>query len=442
MYTFYGFLKYPPLTDNAPDIINPLGELSDNSNTYTKDKSIHSNTSYPQTILVGFQSQQDAEDVEVPTGIPNRLLQLSQWLYVRAQAGNITTNPSALVGMIQAEFGDQLIELSIGPLVTHAGIRLPAWIEYVDTKTDVGDNRIKVWLSDSHFSNEYPGYIIEVIPPLDNIDDLFRDESEVKALLDEVTLPERFQDVAEKRGQYPYTMVRVMTYEWINSVDETRRIPTPWIVIIYGQAGNNPDLIKEAIIDYIMENTERPREDWEDLIPDLLLSTEFIITPFWNRYAVPNLELAAGIYSPTVRPAEATALTLRTVKGNGYSDDWIRNQLEYGSLIFRSVAYSVVGNPNNRTGITQFSEQFSDLILVTNVSTDFNRMSVRTQEFKVLFNELVKLAETTTPTTQVPQGRSRLTRGGVVYVGAHYENILYLVVTKYSVDDAAPTEMN
>ena len=435
MYTFYGFFKYPPLIDNALDVINPLGELSDNSNTYAKDKTIHSNASFPQTILVGFHSDLESEPSDIPTGIPTRALQLGQWLYDRAQAGNIGSTPAALVGMIQAEFGDQAINVTLGPLVSHAGIRLPAWIQYQDLTTTIGDNVIKIWLSDSSFANEYPGYIIEVIPPVEDIDDLFKEENEVRALINEITLADRFQDVAAKRGQYPYTMVKVEPYEWINSVDDTRRIPTPWFVLIYGQAGNNPDLIKEAIIDYILENSDRPREDWEDLIPDLLLSTEFIVTPMWHRYAIPNLELAAGIYSPIIKPNDAVQLTLNTVQGNGYSEEWIRTQLEYASAIYRSLSMSVLGNPNNRTGITQFSEQFTDFILVTNNSSDFNRMSVRTQEFKVMLNEMIKLAEVTSPTTPVPQGWSRLTRKGIVYVGAHYENILYLVVTKYSVDN-------
>lgn len=436
MYTLYGFIKYPPLIDNALDVVNKLGELSDDSLTYAKDKSTHTNSDSPQSILIGFHSVTDGEAIDVPEGIAKRCLQLSQWLYERAQAGQISDNANTLLGNIQGEFGDQKTEIETGPLLQYNGVRLPTWVSYTDTEHD-GENTIKVWLSDESFKAEYPGYHIDVIPPVEDVDDLFEGETTVNNLLDEYTLADRFNQVQEIRGQYPFTLTRVESYEWINPADEERRIRTPWIVVIYGRAGNNPDLIKEAIVDYLLENSDRPRSDWEDLIPDLLLSTEFIITPMWHQYAVSNLELEAGIHSPIIKPKEAVPITKACVNGNGYSDSWIEEQIEYGGVIFKSLVFSVIGNPDNRTEITQFSEQFEDYILVTNNSADFNRMSVRTQEFKDLLNELIALADKTTPTTQMPIEYSRLTRNDVVYVGKQYEDILYLVATRYSVHEVA-----
>lgn len=433
MYTLYGFYKYPPLIDNTLNIVNPLGELSDDSLTYAKDKSTHSNGAYPQTVLVGFHSVKDNVVTEIPSGIVTRILQLGQWIYNRASAGQIGTNPTDLLNALLGEFGDQVVNVQLGPLLLHEGIRLPRWIEFKDTKYD-SDNTIKLWISDQAFNNEYPETNIKVIPPITNIDDMFLGEDIVRARLEEYSLSDRFDQVQKLRADYPYTLHRVENFRWINPVDASKTIVTPWIVVIYGRAGNNPDLIKEAIIDYIMANTEKDREDWEDLIPDLLLSTEFIITPQWQQYALPNLELEAGIHSPILRPYVALELAHRTTQGNGYSPEWIAEKIESSGLIYKSLAFTIIGNPNNRTGITQFSEQFSDYILVTNNSADFNRMSVRTQEFKDMLAAMVKHAETTNPTTQVPTGFSRITRKGVVYVGKQYEDILYLVVTKYSVE--------
>lgn len=438
MYTLYGFYKYPPLIDNALNIVNPLGEISDDSLTYAKDKSNHSNATYPQTVLVGFHSVKDNVPVEIPGNMVTRILQLGQWMYDRAAAGQIEANPTPLINAILSEFGDQLVNVKLGPLLLANGIRLPKWIEFEDTKHD-DENAIKLWLSDQAFNNEYPETHIDVIPPIEVIDDLFLGETVVRQRLEEYSLADRFEQVQQMRADYPYTLHRVENYRWINPVDNSITINTPWIVVIYGRAGNNPDLIKEAIVDYIMANTEKDREDWEDLIPDLLLSTEFIITPQWHNYAIPNLELEAGIHSPILKPGDALQLAINTIQGNGYSPEWISNQIESAGVIYKSLAFTVVGNPNNRTGITQFSEQFSDYILVTNNNADFNRMSVRTQEFKDMLADMIKYAETVNPTTQVPTGFSRITRKGVVYVGKQYEDILYLVVTKHSVEQLKPT---
>lgn len=438
MYSLYGFIKYPPLIDNTLDVVNKLGELSDDSLTYAKDKSTYTNATSPQTILVGFHSVKDNVPNDVPAGISTRCLQLGQWLYERAQAGQIGTNPTVLLNNIQTEFSDTTTDVELGPLLLHEGVRLPTWISYTDTVHE-DDNSIKVWLADTSFKAEYPEYHIDVIPPTENVDDLFLDETQIKVLLDEYTLSDRFNQVQEIRGLYPYTLTRVMTYEWINPEDDTRRLRTPWIVVIYGRAGNNPDLIKEAIIEYILENSERPREDWEDIIPDLLKNTEFIVTPMWHQYAIDNLELEAGIHSPIINPRQATDLTKESAIGPDYTDVWISENIEFSGVIFKSLVFSVVGNPNNRTGITSFYEQFPDYILVTNNSSDFNRMSVRTQEFKEILNELIKLADEITPTTQVPVEFSRITRDGFVYVGKQYEDILYLVATRYSVHQVATT---
>lgn len=432
MYTLYGFLNYPPLIDNTRDVVNRLGEISDDSLTYAKDKSFYTDSTYPQTALIGFHSVSDNVHTDAPEGLPKRCLQLGQWLYERAQGGQIGTSPSQLLNSMMSEFGDQIIDLTLGPLITSGQLRLPSWIQYSDTKV-TDDNIIKLWLADTEFRGEYPEFFIDVIPPIDNIDDLFLGEERVRQEVNKYTLADRFQQVQESRGQYPYTLAKVEQYEWINPVDEESRVVTPWIVVIYGRAGNNPDLIKSAIVDYLLSNSDRPREDWEDLIPDLLLSTEFIFTPMWHQYALPNLELEAGIYSPIVRPQQARQITQAMVKGSNYTPEWIEENVEFAGVIYKSLAFTAVGNPNNRTGITLFSKQFPDYILVTNNSSDFNRMSTRTQAFKDLLSNLVKLAESTTPTTQVPVQYSRMTRQGIVYVGKQYENVLYLVATRYSV---------
>jgi hypothetical protein len=441
MYTLHGFFQFAPLIDNTRDQVNPFGELSSDSLTYTKDKSYISNGDYPQTLLVGFHSVKDNLPTQIPSGIGVRALQLGQWLFERAIAGQVTTDPNVLRATLQSEFGGFSADIRLGRILSSGNVRLPEWIEYRDTVTeDHVDNFIKVWFADQSFQAQYPNYIIEVIPPFTPIDDMFLPAAQVRTKVNQMTLSERFEKVQTIRGDYPQTLTLVLNFNYIDPVDDTNEINTPWTVVIYGEAGNNPDLIKAAIVEWILENSDRPKEDWEGIIPDLLLSTEFLIIPNWTQYSVPNLELEAGMYSPIINPQKTQQLLLKLVKGQNYTPEWIAQEVEYTTLIYRSLAVSVLGNPNNRTGITSFYKQFPDYMTVTNDGADFNRMSVRTQEFSIALAELIYEAEIMTPSSEVPIGMSRITRDGIVYLASYFEDILYLTATRFSVT-AAATEL-
>src|SRR5690606_14901130 len=155
----------------------------------------------------------------------------------------------------------------------------------------------------------------------------------------------------------------------------------------------------------------------------------------WHYYAVPNREFQAGIYSPIINPSRMVDMAKRTARGTGYTDSYVVNRHEIVPSIYKSLVMTVLGNPDNRDGITQFSNMFPEYIVVSNNTPDFNRVSVETQEFLVLLSSLIVAAETVTPYSAVPAGISRVTRDNVVYVSGYYKNINYMVVTKYSIEE-------
>ncbi|MOA68470.1 hypothetical protein D3C78_1961010 [compost metagenome] len=62
-------------------------------------------------------------------------------------------------------------------------------------------------------------------------------------------------------------------------------------------------------------------------------------------------------------------------------------------------------------------------------------MKLPTQEFVNLLYEMLIVAETATPYSDIPLGMSRVTRSGIMYIAASLNDILYLIVTKYSMLD-------
>lgn len=434
MYTLKGFFAFPPLVDNTLDQVAKFGELSSNSLTFAKDKTFHNSDAAPQTTFVSFYSIKDDVYQDVPDAVAKNALKLGQWLYARAMAGQIPDNPTTLIQQVNAEFRTSLVDFTCGTISTDGRVKLPEWISYSDITDADTATEVTVWLSDESFSTQYPEYAIEVISPITNLDDFFKDPLEVKALLDGYNIVGKMNEVQAIRGQYPYTQIQALRYNYVNRATANTFYPTNWIVLIYGQAGNNPDLIRQAIVDHVLSNSSHTQDEWVAILPDLFKTTEMVIVPFFPNYAVENRQYQAGIYSPVVSPSKALDLLKKAIKGPRYTESWISEHYETTAVMYKSLAVGVVGNPDNKDGITQFSDLFKDYILVSNTSEDFNRLSVTTQEFIVLLLKLITVAETFTRYTAVPVGMARVIRDGIVYISAYYNDVNYLVASKPSVE--------
>ena len=431
MYILKGFFAHDSLISNQLNHVAMFGELSANSASYAKDKLMYTNSELaPQTTLIVFHTVKDDARVEVPISLSNNALAIGAFLLDRAFDGQVPADAYVLRQQLNAEFSGSAINFEVGLILDDFGFKLPEWIRYTDT-TQADDNEITIWLADASFATQYDEFSIEVIPPILPIDDFFKDPLVVKTLLADYDLVEKTNEVQAKRGEYPFTQIKTFRYDYHNPAVVTDTTPSYWIVLIYGQAGNNPDLIREAIVKEVLDNSTHSQEEWAVILPDLFRTTEHIFVPFWTRYSVPNHEFQAGIYSPTVDPRASLTWIQRAVRGVGYSEAYITQRYEFTQNVYKSIAMGVVGNPDNRDGITQFADRFSDYMVVTNNSPDFNRMSVTTQEFSNLLSRLLVAAERMTPFTAVPVGLSRVTRDGVVYATGFYKNVNYLVVSKH-----------
>lgn len=435
MYTLKGFFTHDSLTSNQLNSVARFGELSSNSLSYSKDKLIYTDgVVAPQTSLVVFHTVRDETRVEVDITVRTTALGIGNWLLERALAGQIPTDGFVMRQQLNAEFNTVATDFEIGAMITDFGMRMPEWIRYTDSSL-AEYNKITIWLCDESFSNQYDEFSIEVIAPINPLDDFFKDPILVKQALAAYDLVEKTDEVQARRGEFPFTMIKTFRYDYHNPVNQADRTPTYWIVIIYGQAGNNPDLIREAIVKEVLDNSTHTQEEWAVILPDLFRTTEYIFTPFWLQYSVPNHEFQAGIYSPVIDPREILTLVKRTARGAGYNDLYTENRFELTVNIYKSLAMAVLGNPDNRDGITQFSDKWPEYMVVTNDSPDFNRMSAETGEFYMLLSRLIVAAETMTAYTAVPVGLSRIIRDGIVYASGYYKNVNYLVVAKPTVEN-------
>lgn len=433
MYYLQGFMQILPFVDNTIDRTADVGELSDHAATFAKDKGVYTDaTAAPNVELRSFYSAEETSVVSVYPDVATNALKIGQFLYNRARAGSSTDSLETTRQALLAEFQGVVKAFTIGALVKIGNYYIPSWIAYEDVTHDT-HNEIRIWLSDTAFKAQYNHYLIDVIPPIENVDDFFLDPLDVKALLEKYKVTDQVAKANTVRGDYPYTYLDVRSYNFQNKLNKSTKYNTNWIVLVWGDAGNNPDAKKTAIQEYVLAHSKHSRDEWAAIMPELFLNTEYVIVPFWHKYAIPNKTLQAGIYAPTIYPSADIETVKKAVKGTGFETNWITANTEYSHHIYKSLAFASVGNAQNQNNIFRLSELYSDYIVVTNESSDLDRMSVKTIEFVKAFGTMLKFAETMTDTSSVDRNYPRVIRDGVVYVSITIENISYLVVTKFSI---------
>lgn len=434
MYFLKGFITYPSLYDNSPDTVASYGEISSNSLTFSKDKQVLTDPIAPQSGIIVFHSVVQENTVQPNVIYKVTSLRIAQWIYERALDGTLTEDRDQLTSMVLAEFAGIIDTFECG-LIGEMGLNYyPEWIQF-SLLEPTEENEITLWLSDQSFQAQYDQYALEIVHPIVPYDDFFKLPAEVRSDLISYDLVEKLNEVQTLRADYPYTFQHAYKYDYVNPNDPTDRTPAYWIVIGYGAAGNNLDLINEQITNEILAGSNRPKEDWEQILPELFRRNEFIFTPFWTNYAVPALNYREGLYSPIIDPNTQLNQIKALVKGPGYTEDYIQNNYQVSATLQRSLAFAVVGNSQNRDGIIKFSQKFPDYILVSNDVPDFNRIDPETQEWMLLFSDLLKAAESMNRYTSIPPGLSRIIRDGVIYTSRFYKGVNYLVATKVSTEN-------
>lgn len=435
MYSLKGFVTFGALSNNVVGQVSPIGELSTLSLTYAKEKGQHALREAPDATLVSFHSAHktplEAGSIPVPAIHSENALKIGQWIFNKSMTGDIGADRDQFVTYCLAEFSDKVSNLQAGPMATNGTYWMPSWITY-ELLNAPEENFVRLWFSDPAFSNQYDGYEIEFIPPIPNIDDFFKDPVEVQRLLNLRSVSELMRKIEEVKGKNPFTFLQNRTFEFIDAKDPDWVINTDWTVVIYGQAGNNVDIIKAELIEWILKNSTRPKEDWVGIIPDIFSTTEFIIIPTWDQYSVPNRLIQAGMFSPTVQALRAIELGVRYCKGTGYTKVHIAYNTMVTSSMFKSIQLVSCGNPGNKDGIIRINQQFPDYMTVPSLSNDYYRMSVRTQDWVTLITRMLIVAEHMTEFSDLPFGMTRLIRDGVLYLVATYEECQYLVVARAS----------
>lgn len=429
MYKLSAFMSMTAMANNTPGANSPIGELSNTSGTSSKEVGKYYNQQYPDVRLLSFSSIDETTDTKVPVDplYSNKLLQLGQWLFTKSIDGALSDNKENAQQIITAEFNGDFEILAMGSMVTNGVYWLPEYL-FVKELTSTEDNILRVWFSDPAFKAQYD--ISELIPvaPISNLDDFHKDRATVLALIDAINATDVINRAQEIANAAPATLRISRDFDWVDKADDTVRAPVPWALVIYGLAGNNEDVIRQTLQDYILANSEYPREEWEKIFPDIFRPTEFYLIPAWDRESLPPQQTKGGLYSPTMPLADFASYGRQFIPDA--DDAYLGANLVAAATMFKGLIMATAGNPRNRYDLFRFDELWPKYIALTTTGHDFNRIPPETQNFCLRLIEWLRIAETMSEYSELPTGMSRVERNGKVYLAASIDEVLYLTAVK------------
>lgn len=430
MYQLRGFVPINAFTDNTPDKIAVIGELSPLSRSFSRDVLWYRVDESPSVTLAAFNSDRDGKDVKVDVVYQTLILNMSHWLFEQSIAGELSKDTNVLLQALQAQFSKRAKVLDVGEVITNGRYWFPTSITVKALESDNEDNRLKVWYADESFKREYDLFTHVVAPPFDNIDDFFLPAATVIARIQAINAENHNKQISKYRGDFPETELITTNYDFISPLDPDDAYPVPWSVYDYGLAGLSADAIRDSIVDYIKANSKHTIDEWEKIFPDLFTPTEFYIIPYWDRYSLPDNQLQAGFYSPTIPLRSQLKTAKKYAFGAAYTDKFMQDNLAVSGNLYRSLQFLSIGHPKNRHAPTKFEELWPKYALISTTSLDFGRIDPLTREFMFRLTELLQAAEIATPYTEIPKGMTRVNRNGVIYMTTVFNRVQYVIPAK------------
>ncbi len=425
MRNLSAFISMNAMNVNLLGVDSPIGELSSFSRTFSREVGKYSKVAYPDVFMHTFDSKLDGVHSVVPDAMVTKILAMGQFLFNTSIDGSLSDNKESCQQAITAEFATDLEVLTVGAMETNGVYWLPT---YVFFKVLGSENLCRVWFSDPAFRAQYDINEILVIPPVVPMDDLHKERAIALAKLDGISIHDMVTREGILTGDVPETKLHTVEYDWVDKNDPSIRVPTPFMVAIYGASGINDDLIRQALIDHILADSAFDRDEWEKIFPDLFRPTEFYIGPIWDRYSLPNNTISAGLFSP-VFPIRDTSKYARSFFP-AMEAEYLNANVATSTTVFKGLAFIAIGNPRNRGDLFRFEELWPNYINLSTNHGDFDRIPPLTQKFIIKLITMLETAENLTDYSEIPTGMTRITREGIRYLASSYNKVMYLVALK------------
>lgn len=426
-YALQGFSKIKPKINNAISAVSPIGELSTYAQTFTRNLAEYEDPNWPDICFVSFlSSDSETGNVTVPTNFSSIALEVSQFTYAYCVSYQGVPTRLDVANYLNNTFAGRITSISVGEMTSGAGMTMCEWVSF--TLANAQTNSLKIWFTDASFTREYPNHDIIVVPPIDNLDDFFKPIEDVKKALAARTSSRTLEIIDELKKKHPETSIRGDEFIYSPASNPEYRPSVGIPTIHYGVAGDSNDIVKNAIKSYLLEHSSYSAPQWSAIFPDIFKTTEFIVLPRWDLMAIPNRTNQTGMNSPMLSMTETAGYLYSFFPT--YAKQHIDQYTRITTFPFMSVSAAIFGGSDNRESKFTITDYYPDYICVGTSSTDFNRMSQKTQEWALMMNQLLMVAESPDRYGTLPHRVKKFVRGGITFISQTLDNIQYMVAVK------------
>lgn len=433
-----GFVQIDSLQSMIPGTISRLGELSIWSLTFTKDKTEFSDPQVPgyRLVATSYLNEQNNR-IDPDQNLVEEIIDVVKKVLSYTATHTAPYDVDDFHATVIADLFNSVNRLKFGTLQTTEKATLPEWLEWESLGTP--GTMVKIWLSDEAFASQYDLFDIVVIPPFEHLDDFFGLPNDVRAKLSAITASQMMDTIQNAKSRNPETYIRTETFKYVSPRVGDPKTDTNWTVLIYGLQGDNIDAIKDAIIAHVLANSSHTREEWEAIMPDLFKRTEFVLLPRWDKIAIPDLAVQSGIYSAIASPQEV----LRHAKSKitFYQPTWIdtEDNVKIIPFIYKGLSITVVKGPNNDTFASSLEKLFPDYVALSSSSLDFNRLQLLTQDWILLIDRMLIVAENFESYTTIPEPFRIIYRDNKKYLSAYFNNVNFIMDLRIVQNTVLPT---
>lgn len=423
-----GFARLFNFTNNEIGEDCTFGEVNDYMMTFSKNIGQYSSSNYPNVELLTFSALNDTNKESLVDDITKEyLLKVIDIISQGVLSKTIGNNVQSVKTLLVTSLGNEFQLLSIGKIINYGDYYCPTYIDFKYLGTDLTTTML--WFGQDAFIQQYEDYEHIVVSGISEIDKMFGDAGDVKKALDAITPLVMNEKEREAIGQRPETSTVSHQY-MVYGLDKKQIGFTYFSIVIYGQYGINTDLERETLIDYILKHSNHTREEWEIVLPDLFVKTEFRLFPTWDKTGLPNNGVSGAMYRSAVKINDAKKILSK------YCSDFSDSHLnKYGCIntgSYKSIMIVSVGHPDNRHKIYSLDEQWPYYGNIRTTSEDYGRYDEDTKKFLDALLTMFNIAENMDSMVTLPRNFTKIKRDDLVYVSHTLNNIQYIMLSKKS----------
>lgn len=427
-----GFITCDSFTDNAPQAVSSLYEISDIALTYsTKKQQYYSSDDAAYSLYVFNKVDMDSlSQTEV-----NTIVRVIKDFVTFATDNSRIVTPQQLVINFTNNFNflhhnTQLLDMSFTSLIDCNGVIGADYLNFSVLGIDCS-----VWMNDECFRAFYPDYEISIVTPFETFNSVVSNGSVMLSSLSAFNLVTFNRRIELAKANNPTTHVSILNIPY-SLPNSTVKRDCFFAFIQYGNQGNFDYILKLKLYDYLLA-LGLTSGYVETIFPTILQINEFFITPRWTSYSLPSRIGFNGILSQVSKAFSQVFDLNKYIRV--YPDlTYLQNNSYSVPYDYNNVLLTISNGYYTDPEVKDFATVYSDIISVTSASTDFARMSTKTQHLVSILESMLVICDSDTTNKMFSKmtgnrnyNFTMVKRGDVWYLTLFYDGHQYYMIPKY-----------